>query len=90
MVTSEALSLDEAVEKARIEAEEHKQQVWAATMNIIDSVRPLDRPPETAAEEISLYDPGLAESRGESVSPARLRRAADYLDALADAMECLQ
>jgi hypothetical protein len=90
LVTSELMSLDEAVEKARAEAEEHKQHRWAVTMNIIDSIRPLDRPPETAAEEISLYDPGLAESRGEKVSPTRLRRASDYLAALADAMEDLQ
>ncbi len=31
--------------------------------------------------------PALAESRGESVTPTRLRRAAEYLGCLAEAME---
>ena len=87
LVSTEALSLDEAFKKATDEAEERKQQRWAATTNLIDSLRSLDRPPETAADEIALYDPALAESRGESVTPNRLRRAAEYLGRLADAME---
>jgi ParB-like chromosome segregation protein Spo0J len=90
MVANEALSLDDAIKTAKAEAEEHKQQVWAATMNIIDSVRRLDRAPETAVDHIAFYDPALAESRGETVTPARLRRAGAYLFALADAMEGLQ
>jgi hypothetical protein len=59
-------------------------------MNIIDSVRRLDRAPETAVDHIAFYDPALAESRGETVTLARLRRASDYLGALADAMENLR
>jgi hypothetical protein len=42
-----------------------------------------------AVDEIAFYDPALAESRGERMTPARLRRARDYLGALADAMEDL-
>jgi hypothetical protein len=90
LVANEALSLDDAIKTARAEAEEHKQQVWAATMNIIDGLRPFDHAPETAVDEIAFYDPALAESRGETVTPARMRRARDYLDALADALEDLQ
>jgi hypothetical protein len=42
-----------------------------------------------AVDEIAFYDPPLAESRGERMTPARLRRASAYLGALADAMEDL-
>ncbi|MCH7924753.1 MAG: hypothetical protein IIC51_04390, partial [Planctomycetes bacterium] len=45
LVDAEAMSLSDAIEKASAEAEERKQQRWAATMNIIDSIRPLDRSP---------------------------------------------
>ena len=90
LVSTEALSLDDALAKATAEAEERKQQRWAATTNLIDSIRSLDRPPETAIDEIALYDPALAESRGENVTPNRLRRSAEYLVRLAEAMENLQ
>lgn len=59
-------------------------------MDIIDGIRPFDRAPETAVDEIAFYDPALAESRGESMTPARLRRASEYLFSLADAMENFQ
>jgi ParB/RepB/Spo0J family partition protein len=87
LVTNEALSLDAAIAKAKADADAHKQQRWAATMNIIDSIRSLDHPAETAPDEIALYDPAIAESRGETVTPARLRRVADYVTGLADALE---
>jgi ParB-like nuclease domain len=90
LVVNEALSLDDAIKTAKAEAEEHKQQRWAATMNIIDGLRPFDHAPETAGDHIAFYDPALAESRGETVTPARIRRASEYLAALADAMEDLQ
>ena len=90
LVDAEAMELDDAVKKAAEESEERKQQRWAATTNLIDSIRSLDRPPETASDEIKLYDAALAESRGEKVTPARLRRAAEYLGCLAEAMENLQ
>jgi hypothetical protein len=71
LVVNEALSLDEAVAKARDDAETLKQQRWAATMNIIDGARMFDHAPETAVDKIAFYDPALAESRGERVTPAR-------------------
>ncbi len=85
LVSTEAMSLDEAVKKVADEAEERKQQRWAATRNIIDSIRMLDRPPEAASEDASFYDPAVAESRGEKVTAARLRRASEYLGCLAKA-----
>ena len=90
LVSTEAMPLDEAWKKATEEAEERKQQRWAATMNLIDSIRSLDRSPETAPDEIQFYDAALAESRGEKITPARLRRASEYLGRLAEAMEELQ
>jgi hypothetical protein len=53
LVTSEALSLDEAIAKAKAEAEESNQRRWAATMSIIDGLRPFDHAPETAGDEIA-------------------------------------
>jgi ParB-like chromosome segregation protein Spo0J len=88
LVESEAMTLDDAVQRAKAEAEALKQQRWAATMEIIDGIRPFDRDTETAAENLSLYDSAVAESRGETVTPTRIRRAAEYLLALAAAMEC--
>lgn len=38
----------------------------------------------------TVYDAALAESRGEKVTPARLRRAASYLQSFANAMEKTQ
>lgn len=90
LVTNEAMSLDDAEAKAKADADALKQQRWAATVNLIDSVTHLDRDPDSADEVAAAYDPVVAESRGETVSPARLRRSAAYLTALADAMEAEQ
>ncbi len=86
LVDNEAMEIGVAATKADKDAEEYKQLRWAATMNIIDSVRGLDRPPEDAVEQIALYDPAHAESRGETLSPERLRRASNFLACMADAM----
>jgi hypothetical protein len=90
LVVNEALSLDGAVAKARDDAETLKQRRLAATMSIIDGLRPFDHAPERAVDEIAFYDPALAESRGERVTPARLRRVAEYARSLADALENLE
>ena len=80
--------LEDAVKEAKADAEERKQQRWAFTMEIIDGLRPFNQPSEKAAKNLGLlYDPALVESRGETVTPARIRYARDYLTALADAME---
>ncbi len=90
MVQAELLSLDKAEEQAKAEADELKQQKWAVTMEIIDGLRPFDRNPETASEAIEFFDYGLVETRGEKISPAKIRRAAEYLTNLADAMEATE
>ena len=53
-------------------------------------MRLLDHPPESAADNAKFYSPAVAESRGEEITPARLRRAAKYLGSYADAMEKLK
>ena len=90
LVANEVMPLDDAVKKATEDAEELKQLQWAATTNILDSLGCLDRPPDTAPEQIKLFNAAFAESRGEKVTAARLRRAAEYLGRLADAMEVLK
>lgn len=86
-VDEERMTLESAEAQARKEAEEEKQRRWAFTMNLLDSVRALDRMPSEAIELAAQYDPAHAESRGESVTPSRLRKAAEFLMALAGAME---
>ena len=60
------------------------------TSNIIDSVIPLDRPTDEIDEHVKLFDSKMAEDRGENITPSRLRRAADYLNAFADEYELQQ
>jgi hypothetical protein len=78
----------EVAEKAvKQAADELKAQRWTATMNIVDGVLMLDREPEHAAGIIQQFDHTHAASRGEEITPKRLRRVAAYVSALADAME---
>lgn len=83
-VTEERMTLDEAFAKAKSDAAERKQLRWTATVNLIDALVPLDRDPEDALSTAEMFDFAVAESRGQSVTSARLRRAAEYLSALAD------
>ena len=78
------------MKKATEEAEAHKQLQWAATTNMLDSLRVFDRSPDTALEQIKLFNPAFAESRGEKITPDRIRRASEYLAMLAEAMENLK
>jgi hypothetical protein len=86
-VVEQRMTLHEADTKARAEAEERKQQRYAVTMNLVDGVKALDRIPEQAAELAAEFDPAVAASRGESITPDRLRNVAAYVTALAKAME---
>jgi hypothetical protein len=86
-VEAEEITLDEAEREAKKDADDRKQQRWALTMNLLDSVKGLDRPTETVAEIAAGYDPAQAESRGENLSPDRLRKVAAFAAALADAIE---
>lgn len=81
------LSLDDAERQAKVEADEIKQRRWAATVNLIDGMRLLERPSDQAREILAEFDPAVAESRGETITPERLRAVAAFAAALADAME---
>lgn len=68
--------------------EERKQQRWAATRNLIDAVRVLDRPrPGAGIEMAAAYDPAVAASYGEKITPQRIRNAIAFLEEVATAME---
>jgi ParB-like chromosome segregation protein Spo0J len=86
-VAAERITLEAAEATMKKEAEARKQQRWAFTMELLDCVRGLDRTPNDANDIVTEYDAAHAESRGESITPERLRKAADYLNALANAME---
>lgn len=86
-VDAETMTLEDAERIAKKDAEERKQQRWALTMNVLDSVRGLDRDPDKAPEIAAEYDPAQAEGRGETLTPDRLRKVAAFASALADAME---
>ena len=88
------LQLDKANEQARErEAEaarkekERNEQRWALTMNLIESVRVLERDPAQVNEIAAAYDPDVAKAKNEMLTPKRLRDAAVFLNALAKAME---
>jgi hypothetical protein len=61
----------------------------AATDDIINAVRLWDRPMAYAFELAHNYDPKIAARRGETVTPERLRQAAEFVWALAKEMESL-
>ena len=77
------LSIDQAGAVAKREADELKQQRWAATVNLVDAVAALDRDPDGAADIICLFDPAVEDGKGlAKITSERLRRAAEYLMAL--------
>lgn len=87
-----ALKVREAVQRALPPVSEEareKQRRWAATMNVLDGLAHFDRPasPEQAEAEASLIDQRAAASRGESITPERLRNASAWAALLADALE---
>ena len=89
-VLNEAMTLDDAIAKAKADAEELKQLRWAFTRNIVESIRPLDREPGNAYDDFSHFDASVADQSGEKITPARLLRASKYLAALAEAMETVK
>lgn len=88
-VTEERMTLEQAEQTANERVEAHKQLRWAATLNLIDGIRPFERPIEAAVELAANYDPAIAAQRGETVTADKIRQAADFLGAVADAMEAL-
>jgi hypothetical protein len=54
--------------------EERKQQRWAATSNLITGILLFDRhKPGDGFEMAAAYDPDVAASRGEKITPQRIR-----------------
>jgi len=66
-----------------------KQRRWAATTNVLDGLAHFDRPaiPEQAQVEAALLDSAIAATRGQEITPERLRSAAAWLALLADSLE---
>lgn len=87
LVDGEVMSLQEAFEKQTTDAKERKDQEWAATRNMIDAATLIDKDPESARGSAQFYNKAFAESRGEEITPEKLRRMANYLMAYAQAME---
>lgn len=71
------------------QAAAEKQLRWAATLNVLDGLLHFDREAVAvqARHEAALLDPLVAATRGESITPARLRRASAWAALLADALE---
>lgn len=75
--------------EAERQAAAEKQLRWAATLNVLDGLLHFDREAvvHQARHEAALLDPLVAATRGESITPARLRRASAWTALLADALE---
>jgi len=80
------LKIDVAIEQAKADAEELKKQRWAVTVNLIDAVTIADRDVDVVDDVVRLFDATVEEGKGlPKISAMRLRRAADYFNALAQA-----
>lgn len=75
--------------EAEREAAAEKLHRWAATQNVLDGLQHFDRPAirEQARATAQLIDPLVAATRGEVVTPDRLRSAAAWAALLADELE---
>lgn len=82
-VSQGEITLDDAVSLEKSEAEALKQRRWAATKNLIEGVQLLDRSVDTAADLLNEYDPAVAGQMGETITPERLARVAQFASALA-------
>jgi hypothetical protein len=82
-VNDAELTLDDAIAMAKSEAEAAKQRRWAATKNLVEGVQLLDRSTDTAADLLNEYDPAVAQQMGETITPERLARVAQFASALA-------
>jgi ParB-like chromosome segregation protein Spo0J len=87
LVAAEQATLEAAEQRAEREESERKKQRWAFTMNMLDAVLALERPPESAVELAGHYDAAHAATRGETLTSDRLRAAARFALAFADAIE---
>lgn len=86
-VRDEEMTLAAAESQAKEEAEAIKSVRWATTRNVIDAMRGLTGNVERAAETAANIDLHYATEFQEPITPQRLRDAAAFANALADAME---
>jgi hypothetical protein len=88
-VDAEEMPLAEARAEAEKREAEAKQLRWAATNNVLDGLRMLEQPdePQHIERAVRLLDRGIAEQRGEPLTAERLRAAAAFAVALADAID---
>lgn len=88
-VEAEAMTLADARTEAEKREAEAKQHRWAATNNVLDGLRMLEQPaePQHVERAVALLDNDIASQRGEPLTAARLRAAAAFATALADALE---
>lgn len=88
-VDAEDKSLRDALAEADERTAREKQTRWAATSNVLDALGYFDASsdPDSAQQTVALFDPELAAQTGREITPERLRRAAAYASALADALE---
>lgn len=88
-VDGEVLALREALAEAERRAEAERKERYAATMNILDGLRLMEQPaePHHVERAAALLDDALAAGRGEQITPERLRAAAAFASALADALD---
>lgn len=79
----------EPQKEAEREAAAEKLHRWAATQNVLDGLQHFDRPAirEQARATAQLIDQQVAATRGEVVTPERLRSAAAWAALLADEVE---
>lgn len=66
-----------------------KQRRWAVTVNVMDGLAHFDRDPDErqAEQEAELIDQTVAATRGQAITPDRLRKASTWAALLADALE---
>lgn len=83
-VFSGEIGLEEAETSAKQRDVELKQQRWATTTAILDGIKSLKRPAASAAEVAYLFDPTMAETRGDKLSAADLRDVSEFCLALAE------
>lgn len=88
-VDGEVLALREALAEAERRAEAERKERYATTMNILDGLRVMQQPaePHHVQRAVELLDDAMAAERGEQITPERLRAAAAFASALADAID---
>lgn len=88
-VEADQFTLADALTEAERREAAERQLRWAATMNVLDGLAHFDRDAaeDQASVQAALIDQTIAASRGEAVTPERLRRASAWALLLANELE---